>query len=101
MPSTYNALIIDAAPLLASTASAQTLRSLARSLVTTRAVLNEVRDKTSRELLERIGFVDAEGRETGDLTVREPSIEAVSRGALVHDVCCGSRLCLATLARDR
>ena len=82
MRSPYAQLVVDAAPLLASTASAQSLRSLARLLVTTRAVLNEVRDKTSRELLERIGFIDADGRETDELTVREPSIEAVARGAL-------------------
>lgn len=74
-------MVVDAAPLLSSTGSAQSLRNLARSLVTTRAVLGEVRDKTSRELLERIGWITADGKESDGLAVREPSPEAVGRGA--------------------
>lgn len=84
-------LIVDAAPLLQSPAS---LRGLARAYVTVQAVVEEVRDKTSRDLLasaDWLGLAGGEQQQSG-LQVRSPTAEALSKGALFHRsyVCCSS-----------
>jgi rRNA maturation endonuclease Nob1 len=81
-PPTHRAetLVVDAAPLLQSPAS---LRGLARKFVTVRAVVDEIRDRTSRDLLASADWlgVGHDGQASG-LQVRSPTVEALARGAL-------------------
>lgn len=65
----YDTLVVDAAPLLTGTTSA--LEPLAERFVTTKDVLGEIRDKTSRDLLANSQL---------GLHVREPSPEAMLLG---------------------
>lgn len=79
-------LILDAAPLLSTAASASNsaLRGMAKNFLTTPDVVAEIRDKTSRELfattLSVLGLETQDGAETGGLQVKEPSLESVAKG---------------------
>jgi RNA-binding protein NOB1 len=92
-------LVLDAAPLLstANSSNPASLRGLAQNFVTTPDVLGEIRDKTSRELfastLQLLGIDgaasgvasgEALSSENGGLQVKQPSEEAVARGALLR-----------------
>ncbi|GAA96225.1 uncharacterized protein L969DRAFT_91674 [Mixia osmundae IAM 14324] len=70
-------LVLDAAPLIET--SAASLRGRAITYVTTQDVLNEIRDKTSRDLLQDtdyLGLGDVGAEKTG-LQTQEPSAEAL------------------------
>ena len=72
-------LIVDAAPLLATSTS--TLKGLAATYVTVPDVISEIRDKTSRDLLKEVEWLGLNGEKEG-LAVRLPSSQAVAIGKI-------------------
>ena len=79
----FDALVVDAAPLLTSTQTS--LRGLAKTYHTVQGVVDEIRDKSSRDKLHELAWLGIEGGEKDQgLKVEYPSAEAIALGTYLR-----------------
>jgi rRNA maturation endonuclease Nob1 len=74
-----NTLILDTSAILSSNNPTARLNSLARQFVTIPEVLNEVRDRSSKENLEKLVLIGADNA-VQDIQLKEPTAESYARG---------------------